>query len=76
MSESGYIIRELRKPLEDALLEAEARIREEKYWLERIYEGLGATLGTDAPEVEIVTAYTLGFLTDRLPELSNKIKSE
>ena len=76
MKEAGYIIDGLRESLESALLDAESRVREERYWLQRVYEGLGATLTADAPEVDIVAAYTLGFISDTLPQISNKIKPE
>ena len=75
-SDLADIVRTLRTELEGPLKEAEKKLLNEKSLLLLVYEGLTGRSSVDARVSDLTYPYTIGFLSDYLPELSQTISTE
>ena len=75
-SELKELLIELRAELEEPLVEAEKKLLEEKAWLEVIYKGLTGSDSSSPEQVDLTISHTIGFLSDKLPELAQTITTE
>jgi hypothetical protein len=64
----------LRSQLEEPLKEAESRAQQEKFWLETLYKSLTGGASSSPEQTALVTAYTLEFMSERLPVLIETVE--
>jgi len=68
------ILGALKEALDGPLEDAEKAVLEEKSWLETVYKGLTGSDSVSNAQIELTSAYTYGFLSEKLPDLAQTIE--